>query len=93
MIAREKVRLVTSLSQKKEFLESLIPRKRAADRRKRRFTPAKGAIRMSRRYRICITGIPWQKFPLLKNRAALFIIRHLFVFTLSGKLYKIGLSL
>jgi hypothetical protein len=84
MITREKVRLVTSLSQKKEFPESRIPRKRTIDRRKRRLTPAKGAIRMSRRYRICVTGILWQEFPLLKNRAALFIIRHLLFLLFMG---------
>jgi hypothetical protein len=77
MRAREKIRLVTSLPQEKEFPENRIPMKSTTDRRKRRFTPAKGAIRMSRRYRICITGIPWQESPFLKDRAALFIIGHL----------------
>jgi hypothetical protein len=77
MRTREKIRLVASLSHKMGFLENLNPRKITIEKIKRRFTPAKGAIRMSRRYRICITGIPWQKSPFLVNRAALFIIRHL----------------
>jgi hypothetical protein len=77
MRTREKVRLVTSLPQENAFPENRITMKSTIDRRKRRFTPAKGAIRMSRRYRICITGILWQESPLLKDRAALFIIGHL----------------
>jgi hypothetical protein len=80
MRSREKTRLITSLPQEKESPKNLIPKKRIIDRRKNRLTPAKGAIRMSRRYRIYITGIPWQKFPLLRYLAALFIIGHLLLF-------------
>lgn len=56
--AREKVRLVTSLLLEKEIPENRIIKKSMIDRRKRRFTPTKGAIRMRTKYRICITGVP-----------------------------------
>jgi hypothetical protein len=56
--AREKVRLVTSLLLKKEIPENRIIKKSTIDRRKRKFTPTKGAIRMRTKYRICIMGIP-----------------------------------
>jgi hypothetical protein len=52
MRTREKIRLITSLPQEKESPENRIPKKRIIDRRKSRLIPAKGAIRMSRRYRI-----------------------------------------
>jgi hypothetical protein len=57
MRVREKIRLMKSLLPKKELLESLRPKNRAKDSKKRKFTPAKGAIRMSRKYNMCITGI------------------------------------
>jgi len=47
--AREKARLVKFLPPEEEFPENRSLRKRMTDRRKRRFTPAKGAIRMIRR--------------------------------------------
>jgi len=46
---REKARLVTSLPPVEEFPENRSLRKKMTERRKRRFTPVKGAIRMSRR--------------------------------------------
>ncbi|MFY9200417.1 MAG: hypothetical protein WAO81_06045, partial [Methanosarcina flavescens] len=46
---RENIRLITLLLQEKILPESRIPTKSAIDRRKRTFTPAKGAIRISRR--------------------------------------------
>jgi hypothetical protein len=58
MIASEKTRLVTTLLQENEVLENRVPRNRITDRRKRRLTPTKGAIRIISRYRICIKRIP-----------------------------------
>jgi hypothetical protein len=74
---REKIMPRKSLLQEKELFENLKAKKITRDSKKRKFTPTKGAIIMSRKERICITGISRQEFPFLKYWAALFIIRHL----------------